>query len=70
MVCSHCQKTSKDAHVQALKDYYYLIGPTITNEKFRTFTNLKSRKTSYKLLSSLNLNSSGTTSNTTYCIER
>lgn len=67
--CPYCQKTSKHAHLQALKDYYYLIGPSITNQNFRTFTNLKSRTTSYKLLSSLNYKFSGKTSSTTYHIE-
>ncbi len=67
--CPYCQKSSKHSHLNALKDYYYLFGPSITNKKFRMFTNLKSRTTSYKLLSSLNYNLTGTTSSTTYYIE-
>lgn len=53
--CPHCSFISKDAHVQALKDFYLLISPTITNLQCREFLHLSDRKTAQFLLTSLNL---------------
>ncbi|MFD1739065.1 nuclease-related domain-containing protein [Bacillus salitolerans] len=35
--CPKCHHVSKDAHLLALKDYYYLIGNIITNSQARDF---------------------------------
>lgn len=35
--CQMCQHRCRDAHIQALKDYYMLIGETITNREFVIF---------------------------------
>ena len=53
--CSICDTFSKDAHLDALKDYFLLFGPTITNKQFREFTHIESRHLAKRLLQSCNL---------------
>jgi hypothetical protein len=53
--CPHCSHQSKDAHIQAIEDYFLLISPTITNKEFREFLHLPSRHAASKMLSSMNL---------------
>lgn len=57
--CPSCGCISKNAHVQTLHDYFLLISTSITNEEFRKWTHLKSRKTAARLLNQLNLPVSG-----------
>ncbi|WP_026567949.1 nuclease-related domain-containing protein [Bacillus sp. UNC41MFS5] len=57
--CPSCDAFSKDAHINALKDYFLLFGPTITNKQFREFAHLKSQDTAKRLLQSCNLQFSG-----------
>ncbi len=57
--CANCNTVSKNAHLQALNDYYLLVDTTITNKNLRKFLHLPSISVSQKLLSSLNLTSSG-----------
>ncbi|HAQ06766.1 MAG TPA: NERD nuclease, partial [Bacillus bacterium] len=64
--CKHCDTISKDAHKQALEDYFLLISPTITNKQFRVLTHIDSPKLATKLLVNLNLPSQGTTKNRIY----
>ena len=54
--CSSCECYSKDAHIQALKDYFLLIDTRITNKQFRDFMHLKSSDIGKRLLLSANLN--------------
>lgn len=65
-ICSSCQTTSKDAHLDALSDRFHLIGPTITNFEFRSFLHLPTIHTSQKILFRLNLPATGTTRNRIY----
>jgi hypothetical protein len=58
--CPSCHKFSKDAHINALKDYFLLFNTKITNQQFREFTHLKSADTAKRLLLSTNLDYSGT----------
>ncbi|MCL6574126.1 MAG: NERD domain-containing protein [Bacillus sp. (in: Bacteria)] len=58
--CPTCDKFSKDAHINALKDYFLLFDSKITNQQFRKLVHLKSPDTAKRLLLSLNLNYSGT----------
>lgn len=58
-ICKPSGLASKDAHVQALRDYFYLIGPTITNRQLRDFLNISSASTATGILQSLNLTSRG-----------
>lgn len=53
--CIKCCATSKDAHVQALKDYALLISPIITNKKCKEFLHLSGSRQSQYLLQSLHL---------------
>ncbi|BCB04208.1 nuclease-related domain-containing protein [Bacillus sp. KH172YL63] len=57
--CPFCQHGSKTAHLQAIKDYFLLIKPTITNQELRDFLLLPSRKTATIILQSLPLTQIG-----------
>ncbi|ANX13811.1 hypothetical protein ABE41_017510 [Fictibacillus arsenicus] len=65
-VCTTCKFDSKTAYVQALRDYFLLISPTITNSQCRDFLKLKSRNTARNLLMDLNLSTSGQLRHTKY----
>jgi hypothetical protein len=65
-ICPVCQITSKDAHLNAISDYFYLIKPTITNFELRSFLHLPTDNTTQKLLFRLNLPASGKTKNRIY----
>lgn len=65
----HCQKCgckSKNAHLKALKDYYLLFGPEITNHQFREFLLLDSISIASKMLKKLNFPYTGTYKNRVY----
>ncbi len=57
--CSTCSTYSKDAHIRALEDYYYLVSPEITKKKLRSYLHLHSRRTAVDILSSLKIESEG-----------
>lgn len=57
--CPSCDTFSKDAHINALKDYFLLIDSKITNKQFREFVHLKSHDAAKRLLLAANLNYSG-----------
>jgi hypothetical protein len=57
---------SKDAHLEGIGDYLYLIKPTITNSEAREFLHLPNNNVSQKNLQSSNLNSTGKTKNRFY----
>lgn len=54
-LCKICGNKDKHAHLQAIEDYFLLISPSITNQKFRDFLLIHSTKTASRLLSELNL---------------
>ncbi|CRK81385.1 nuclease-related domain-containing protein [Neobacillus massiliamazoniensis] len=64
--CPSCKQKSKDAHLEGIGDYLYLIKPTITNSEFREFFHLPNNNVPQKMLQSSNLNSSGKTKNRYY----
>lgn len=64
-----CSYISKDAHIQAIRDYAYLICPTMSNQHVRDFLQLSSTSVASKLLKSLNLDHSGHTKGRKYLIE-
>lgn len=64
--CTHCGTTSKDAHKQALEDYFLLISETITNKEFRVFLHIHSPKLATKLLASMDLECHGATRRSSY----
>jgi hypothetical protein len=65
-ICTVCQTTSKDAHLDALSDHFHLLGPTINNFEFRSFLHLPTIHTSQKFLIRLNLPATGKTKNRIY----
>jgi transposase-like protein len=64
--CTHCGTTSKDAHKQAIEDYFLLISDTITNKQFRVFLNIHSPKLATKLLANMDLECHGATRRNCY----
>ncbi|MGE7603288.1 nuclease-related domain-containing protein [Peribacillus sp. NPDC097675] len=58
-ICSRCETESKDAHIRALRDYYLLLGPTITNRQLREFLSISSSASATRILRSMNLPSEG-----------
>ncbi|MEL3972543.1 NERD domain-containing protein [Rossellomorea oryzaecorticis] len=66
--CSRCLAENKGAHIDALIDFSLLVSPTITNREMRHFMNLPSISTATRLLSQLNLPTTGTTKNRRYSL--
>ena len=58
--CPQCGKASRDAHLQALADYFLLFGNSITNHSARDFLCVGSSSTVNKILRTLNFSSKGT----------
>ncbi len=65
-ICQACSGESKNAHIRAILDYFLLLENSITSQQCRNFLLYDSKKNIYKFLSSLNLQSSGTTKNRLY----
>ncbi|AYA77867.1 NERD domain-containing protein [Bacillus sp. Y1] len=57
--CADCGNNDANAHITALKDYFYLIKPTITNQEFRDFMLLESPDVAHRLLNKMNLSFTG-----------
>lgn len=64
--CPACKDYSKDAHIQAIRDYSYLIKPTASSVEIARFLLLDSRFTAYRLLLAMNLKTSGGSKNRMY----
>lgn len=58
-LCPKSGCKSSDAHIKALRDYYLLFGPSITNKQFREFLGLSSMKTASNILTRMNLPHTG-----------
>lgn len=52
--CPKCGARSKDAHIQAISDYFLLIKPSITNAELCDFLHINPR-IAYKIFTSMNL---------------
>ncbi|KQL21245.1 nuclease-related domain-containing protein [Cytobacillus solani] len=57
--CEKCGCFDKNAHVEAVKDYFLSLNSTMSNKQFREFTHLSSVDMASKLLMRMNLPSSG-----------
>lgn len=57
--CPKCAYKNKDGHIDALNDYFLLLGNSITNREFRDFVHLSSESVAKKLLTTMNLPFSG-----------
>ncbi len=64
--CEHCQTDEKEAHIQALKDYFLLNGPQISNNSAREFLKISSPYLASRILRSMNLPFTGVTKSKTY----
>lgn len=58
-VCPRCFYSTRDAHREALLDYFLFIKPTMNNKEFREFLGIDSMKTATYMLSALNLPATG-----------
>lgn len=67
--CPHCGCVSKKAHLHSLYDYYLLIGNTVKNKQLREFLHISSIYSASRLLSKLNLPSSGTKKDKTHYLD-
>lgn len=67
-ICHQCQLSSKKAHIQALRDYFYLLGSTITNQQLRDFLNISSSSSATRILQSMNLTSGGANKGRVYSL--
>ncbi|WP_191991992.1 nuclease-related domain-containing protein [Bacillus aerolatus] len=66
--CPACLTYSRDAHLNALQDYYLLLRPTITNQQLRGFLQISCGQLAYYLLRSMNLASQGTNKGKIYTL--
>jgi hypothetical protein len=64
--CPSCQKSSKNAHLQSLNEYFLLFGPTITNRQAREFLLISSRTVASNLLADTNLQKEGSKRGSVY----
>jgi hypothetical protein len=53
--CRDCDFHSKDAHIQAIKDYSLLISPTFKNSQIRAFLHLSSMQRTRRLLGAMKI---------------
>jgi ribosomal protein S27AE len=58
-ICPKCHARSKNALELAVRDYFILIKSTITNSELRAFLHLPNARVANRILSTLNLRSSG-----------
>ncbi|WP_044022634.1 nuclease-related domain-containing protein [Bacillus sp. SG-1] len=66
--CPSCKLTSTNAHHKAIKDFLYLMNPTISNQQTREFLKINSRTIASKLLKGMNLHCTGNTKGTYYSL--
>ncbi|MEK3889161.1 nuclease-related domain-containing protein [Bacillus sp. FSL K6-3431] len=64
--CINCSKISKDAHQQAIKEWFLLFGDKMTNKDCREFLYIEKMQTTTRILQSMNLKNDGTFQNRTY----
>ncbi|MFK9091131.1 nuclease-related domain-containing protein [Bacillus salipaludis] len=64
--CSKCKAISKTAHIQAIRDYFLLIKPSITKAELCRFLHINSIHIGAKILKSMNLPYTGNFKNRVY----
>jgi hypothetical protein len=65
-LCAKCQTQSKDAHLNAIDDYFLLIKPSFNNREIREFLGLPTPRSTTHLLSQVNLSYSGSNKGRVY----
>ncbi|MBK5442738.1 MULTISPECIES: nuclease-related domain-containing protein [unclassified Peribacillus] len=68
-ICAHCSYSSKDAHIQTLRDYALLIRPKITNKQARLFLQIESIDIMQRILSTMELPYTGQYKNREYNLD-
>ncbi|MDN3955860.1 nuclease-related domain-containing protein [Sporolactobacillus laevolacticus] len=68
--CHSCDRTSKNAHIEALYDYLHIYGPKITNKKCREFLKFNAESTVKKLLHTFSERYEGGTKSRTYFLSK
>jgi hypothetical protein len=58
-LCEKCDKSSLDAHLTALKDYFLLIKSTISNREARDYLHVSSQDTMKRLFHSIEIETVG-----------
>ncbi|WP_240793479.1 nuclease-related domain-containing protein [Psychrobacillus vulpis] len=53
--CPSCKKNARDAHIQTVQEYFWLIKNEITNKEFRDFCKLDSIYSASRMLKNMNL---------------
>ncbi|QCR31365.1 hypothetical protein [Lysinibacillus sp. SGAir0095] len=66
--CERCGMKNKDAHLEALSDYRYLISEWITNRELREFLGIDSQFAAHRILKKLDWEYIGTYKNRKYKI--
>jgi len=61
-----CQHRCRDAHIQALKEHYMLVGETIMNHECRNFLMIESEHIAKRILQKLQLPRSGSNKYASY----
>jgi ribosomal protein L37AE/L43A len=64
--CFNCSLKSKDAHIQAIKEYALLFKQVVKNKEIREFLHVKSSTSMKKLLISMKILPKGNTNSATY----
>jgi ribosomal protein L37AE/L43A len=64
--CQKCKKKSKNAHLQAINDYFLLVNPSFTNSEIRRFLHIDSPDSMQKILSQMDLPFTGKYKNRVY----
>jgi hypothetical protein len=64
--CPNCHFRSRDAHIQAINDYFLIFKPSITNSELREFLQLPSSRAATNLFAHLQLPHTGTTKDRVY----
>ncbi|MCA1029570.1 NERD domain-containing protein [Bacillus timonensis] len=69
-ICPKCGADSKDAHLEALQDYSFLIAEEISNREARAFLQIESESVARKLLVSMGLEVRGSNRDRSYNLSR
>ncbi len=64
--CPVCKTYSKDAHRQAIRDWFLLIDEPLSNKSFRTFLEMKSPRSALRLIREMGLVPNGNNRGRTY----
>lgn len=65
-VCPECHFQSRDAHLQAINDYFLLFKPSITNSELREFLHIPSSRAATNIFTNLQLTNTGNTKDRVY----